>query len=131
MKDPEHIRKYDVFKRMEKWVTEGPDDSMYAHRGIVIKKTATKHKRHPGLDTVGIVRRIFQAKSDEEIVIMEEGQGWRITVVDFPVPDDYEGPVADLLPDRKLIKPVEVKVPEQKKTKGFSKGKKYKFLGKE
>lgn len=95
-RDDEHIRKYPQFQKMEKWVIEGEDQSLFAHFGRVIKKTAVRRKRHPGHDTVSLVRKVFQGSRDNEIVIMEEGKAWKIEVVEHDVPRDFSGPIAEL-----------------------------------
>lgn len=113
-RDPEHIRRYDQFKNMEKWVKEGKDGSMFAHFEKVVKKTAVRRKHHPGYDTVGIVRKIYQG-TDEKIVIMEDGVAWKIEVVDSPIDNPkYSGPLEGniLLEQRLPAKPIEEKHPE-------------------
>lgn len=110
-RDPEHIRKYPQFQNLETWINEGADGSMFAHFGKVIKKTALRRRKHPGNDAVSVIRKIFQG-TDSEVVIMENAKAWKIMVVDFEVPPKYHGPVADLIPDRKLIKPMETKASE-------------------
>lgn len=132
-RDQEHIRKYPQFQNMEKWVIEGEDGSMFAHFGKVIKKThLPRRKKHPGNDTVGVIRRLFQG-TDKEIVIMEERKVWKIEVVNHNVPPKYHGPVADLTTDK--VVPLKEKAPEgdlkgreehfQKRTEG--KPKKFEF----
>ncbi len=114
-RDKEHIRTYPQFQLMEKWVIEAPDGSMFAHFGKVIKKTALRRKRHPGHDTVSVVRNIYQgANPTSEITIMENGSAWRIEVVSLEVPPKYCGPVVDLNPESETVRPVEPKKAKKK-----------------
>ena len=78
--DPEHIRRYQVFEDLEEWVKNG--DETFTQNGKTLRKTLLHDVPNPGLDTVAIVRQIFQGPKLSEVTVMEGMDTWKIEVVE-------------------------------------------------
>lgn len=79
-RDPEHVRIYQQFQDMEAWL-ENEEEETFDHCGTIIRKDPMSLKKHPGKDSVSLVREIFQGEKKNQCVIGHLGKYWRITVV--------------------------------------------------
>lgn len=77
---PEHVRVYQQFQDMEAWL-ENEEETTFNHCGTIIRKDEVSLKKHPGKDSVSLVREIFQGEKKDQCTIWHNGKYWRVTVV--------------------------------------------------